>query len=85
MPDIRKQFVAAAEAAKNLPGPPGEDDMLELYALYQQATVGDVRGERPDFFDVAAGAKYDAWAKLAGTSSVVAMQKYIDKVRALKR
>jgi acyl-CoA-binding protein len=59
--------------------------MLALHALYMQATAGDVRGERPDFFDFAGGAKYDAWAKLAGMSTAVAMQKYIDKVNALKR
>ena len=35
-------FEEAAEAVKNLPKKPTDDELLELYALFKQATVGDV-------------------------------------------
>jgi diazepam-binding inhibitor (GABA receptor modulating acyl-CoA-binding protein) len=36
------QFTKAAEDAKNLKNKPSDEDMLKLYGLYKQATVGDV-------------------------------------------
>ena len=39
--------------------------------------------DRPGFFDFVGTAKYDAWAKLAGTSQDDAMQKYVDLVKKL--
>ena len=84
MPDIRKLFDDATVAAKSLKKRPSDDDLLLLYALYKQATTGDVQGERPGFFDFVGSAKHDAWTKLKGTSTAEAMQKYIAKVNALK-
>ena len=57
---------------------------LEFYALYKQATAGDVSGKRPGMMDFVGRAKYDAWEKLKGTSSDQAMQQYIDKLDSLK-
>ncbi len=82
--DLQTQFQAAAVAAKNLDKRPGNDDLLELYALFKQATDGDVSGDRPGGFDFVGGAKYDAWTKLKGTDNEEAMRRYIDKVNALK-
>jgi acyl-CoA-binding protein len=84
MPDIKNLFEEATQAAKTLKKRPSDGDMLALYALYKQATAGDVQGERPGLFDFVGGAKHDAWAKLKGTSSAEAMQKYIAKINALK-
>ena len=82
--DLKSRFEAATVSAKSLPSRPSNDDMLELYALYKQATAGDVSGDRPGGFDFVGGAKYDAWAGLQGTSSDEAMQRYIDKVTSLQ-
>jgi diazepam-binding inhibitor (GABA receptor modulator, acyl-CoA-binding protein) len=68
---------------KGLPKRPSDDDMLALYALYKQATEGDVSGDKPGFFDFVGRAKYEAWESLQGTSKEEAMQRYIDKVGAL--
>ena len=57
---------------------------LEFYALYKQATEGDVSGKRPGMMDFVGRAKYDAWEKLKGMSSDDAMQQYIDKLESLK-
>ncbi len=40
-------------------------------------------GPKPGFFDFVGTAKYEAWAKLKGTRSDEAMQKYIDLVKKL--
>ena len=82
--DLKKQFEAAAVAAKSLPKRPSNEDMLQLYALYKQATDGDVSGERPGGFDFVGGAKFDAWSGLKGLTTDQAMQQYLDKIAALK-
>ncbi|NND60612.1 MAG: acyl-CoA-binding protein [Gammaproteobacteria bacterium] len=82
--ELKAQFEAATVAAKALPRRPGNDDMLEMYALYKQATAGDVSGERPGGFDFVGAAKFDAWTGLKGVSNEEAMQRYIDKVESLK-
>lgn len=81
--DLKGRFEQASVDVKGLSQRPGDEDMLALYALYKQATEGDVAGEKPGFFDFVARAKYEAWEALQGTSAEDAMQRYIDKVRAL--
>ncbi len=83
MPDLQAQFEAAAASAKNLSSRPDNSTLLQMYALYKQATAGDVSGSRPGMFDLAGGAKYDAWSKLKGTGKEDAMQKYIDLIKGL--
>jgi acyl-CoA-binding protein len=81
--DLRSEFEQAAADVKGLPSKPGDDDLLELYALYKQATDGDVSGSKPGFFDLVGRAKFEAWGELAGTSAEDAMTRYIEKVRSL--
>lgn len=66
-----------------LPEKPGNDKMLELYALNKQATVGDVNTEKPAMFDFVAAAKYNAWSAKKGLSREQAQQQYIDLVNSL--
>jgi len=84
MADLKKTFETAAEEVQQLPKKPGNEDLLELYALYKQATKGDVSGKRPGMFDMVGKAKYDAWAGKKGTSAEDAMQAYVDLVEKLK-
>lgn len=84
MSDLKSQFEKSAQEAQKLPKKPDNDTLLRLYALYKQATVGDVSGKRPGFMDMVGQAKYDAWAKVKGTSKESAMQSYIDLVNKLK-
>ena len=76
-------FHAAAEGVKALPSDPGNDTKLQLYALYKQATEGDVQGKRPGFTNPVGRAKYDAWAALSGTSPEAAQEQYVAIVRDL--
>ncbi len=84
MSDLEKNFQTAAKQAKELPERLGNDTLLQLYALYKQATQGNVSGKRPGFTDRVGRAKYDAWARLINTSQDEAMQAYIDLVARLK-
>ena len=84
MPEIDQEFEAAAERSEQLPEKPSNDQLLELYALYKQATEGDVTGERPGFTDFRGRAKYDAWAELEGLDQEEAMRKYVDLVDRLE-
>jgi diazepam-binding inhibitor (GABA receptor modulating acyl-CoA-binding protein) len=76
MSDLATRFADAQARIKPVTGL-GNDTMLELYALYKQATTGDVDGSRPGMLDLRGRAKYDAWAKHKGESKDAAMEKYI--------
>ena len=83
MADLQAEFEQAAKDVHALTERPDNDTLLRLYALYKQGAEGDVSGPKPGFFDFVGTAKYEAWAKLAGTSQDDAMQKYIDLVKKL--
>ena len=83
MTDLDADFDAAARMATQLPRDPGNDVKLWLYALYKQATTGDAQGRRPGFTDPVGRAKYDAWAKIAGTPADAAKQSYVELVASL--
>ena len=83
MSDMTKKFEAAAAAVKKLKDDPGNAAKLELYALYKQGSEGDVEGKRPGFTDMVGRAKFDAWAKVKGTSKDEAMRKYVELVKSL--
>jgi diazepam-binding inhibitor (GABA receptor modulating acyl-CoA-binding protein) len=85
MADLQTRFAAAAEAATSLPTRPDNKTLLRLYALYKQATAGDVQGKRPGFTDFTGRAKYDAWTELEGMPAEEAMTAYIDLVETLQR
>jgi diazepam-binding inhibitor (GABA receptor modulating acyl-CoA-binding protein) len=76
MSDLAAKFEAAQKRAKELTKTPSNDELLELYAFYKQATAGDVSGSRPGMLDMKGRAKFDAWAKKKGTSKDDAMTKY---------
>lgn len=84
MSELQAEFEQAQEDVQGLSQRPANDDMLALYANYKQATVGDATGKRPSMLDMVGRAKYDAWAKVKGTSTDDAMSAYVDKVRALQ-
>lgn len=83
MADLNAQFEAAAEAVKTLPERPDNEMLLRLYGLYKQGSEGDVKGEKPGFFDFKGAAKYDAWEKLKGTTEIKAKEDYVKLVKRL--
>jgi diazepam-binding inhibitor (GABA receptor modulating acyl-CoA-binding protein) len=84
MADLKTRFEQAVADSKNLPEKPDNMTLLKLYALYKQASAGDVEGKRPGFTDMVGRAKYDAWAEAKGKTADEAMQDYVDLVESLK-
>ena len=84
MSDLKALFEQAMAESKSLPEKPDNMTLLKIYALYKQASVGDVDGKRPGFTDMVGRAKWDAWNGLKGTAGKQAMQDYIDLIESLK-
>lgn len=72
-----QQFEHAVERSEKFNSRPANEELLQLYALYKQATAGDISGERPGGFDFKAIAKFDAWLAIKGKSKEEAMQEYV--------
>jgi diazepam-binding inhibitor (GABA receptor modulator, acyl-CoA-binding protein) len=81
--ELQQQFDAAVARSKDLTKRPSNEELLQLYGLFKQATEGDVTGERPGGFDFKGIAKYDAWAELRGKSADDAKKAYITLVEKL--
>ncbi|WP_148864600.1 acyl-CoA-binding protein [Marinobacter fonticola] len=86
MSDLKTQFNDAVNYIQNAEGDfkPSNELKLEFYALYKQATEGDVSGKKPGMLDVVGRAKYNAWEEKKGMSSEQAMQNYVDQLESLK-
>jgi len=84
MADLKATFDAAVAASKSLSDKPDNMTLLKIYALYKQASAGDVDGKRPGFTDMIGRAKWDAWNEAKGKSSEDAMQEYVDLIESLK-
>jgi diazepam-binding inhibitor (GABA receptor modulating acyl-CoA-binding protein) len=85
MDDLASKFEEAQRRVKQLSKTPSNEDLLELYAFYKQATAGDVSGSRPGMMDFKGRAKFDAWAGKKGTSRDDAMTKYVAVVDRLAK
>lgn len=83
MSELKAQFEQAQKDVKSLTKRPSNEELLALYALFKQSTEGDAKGSRPGMLDMVGRAKYDAWAKLKGTATEPAMQKYLAVVKSL--
>jgi acyl-CoA-binding protein len=84
MADLKATFEKAVADSKKLPEKPDNATLLQIYALYKQATEGDVEGKRPGFGDMVGRAKFDAWAGVKGKAKDAAMQEYVDLIEGLK-
>lgn len=80
---LEDQFAKAVEDVKRLKETPKDDQLLEIYALYKQATVGDCNTDRPGLLDFKGKAKWDAWNHKKGTSNDKAKQDYVNNVQGL--
>ena len=78
---LRMRFDRATKKAWELPTRPSNEQLLELYALYKQATEGDCEGKARG--GLKERAKWKAWNKISGTSQSDAMQSYCELVDSL--
>ncbi|KAK0098853.1 hypothetical protein PV326_001419 [Microctonus aethiopoides] len=81
--ELLAKFEKAAAEVKELVSSPSDADLLELYALYKQATVGDCNTTRPGMLDFKGKAKWDAWDGKKGLSQDDAKEKYVAQVTKL--
>ncbi len=78
------EFHAAAAYVNSLVIDPGNETKLRMYALYKQASEGDVQGKRPGFTNPVGRAKYDAWSEAKGMSVDDAREEYVTLVGTLR-
>mmetsp|Transcript_12989 Transcript_12989/g.23066 ORF Transcript_12989/g.23066 Transcript_12989/m.23066 type:complete len:92 (+) Transcript_12989:100-375(+) len=80
--DLEKQFQAAVEKVKTgTPKTPAtNEDKLNIYKLFKQATSGDVTGSQPYAVQFEKRAKWDAHNSVKGMSKEDAMKAYIAEV-----
>ena len=85
--ELKQQFEGAVQYVQSAQGAfkPSNELKLEMYALFKQATEGDVSGKKPGLTDFIGRAKYNAWQDLKGMSSDKAMQNYISKIDGLRK
>ncbi len=86
MSDLNSRFQAAVQLVRTAEGDfrPSNEMKLRFYALYKQATEGDVHGKKPGAFDFVGKAKWEAWSALRGTSAEEAMRQYVAEVEKLR-
>jgi diazepam-binding inhibitor (GABA receptor modulator, acyl-CoA-binding protein) len=84
MADLKSSFDKAVADSKKLPEKPDNTTLLQIYALYKQASTGDVDGKRPGFTDMVGRAKWDAWNTIKGKDTKAAMKEYVDLIESLK-
>ena len=78
-----EEFNLAAEIVKKLSKTPDNDELLNLYGLFKQATAGDNNNPQPGFLDFKGKAKHEAWLKVKGTTRFDSEVKYITYVNEL--
>lgn len=61
MADLEQEFQKAAEDVKNLTSRPSDQELLQLYGLFKQGTVGDCNQPKPGMLNLKERAKHEAW------------------------
>ncbi len=80
---LQEKFQQAQIDVKTLTKRPTDEQLLNLYALFKQATDGDNTTSKPGMFDIKGQFKWKTWNEKKGMSKDDAMQNYIDLVTKL--
>ncbi len=80
MSDLNQTFEEAATNVKKLTVSPTKEELLDLYGLYKQATVGNNNTAKPSFYDLKGKAKWNAWTDRKDVEQNDAKQQYVDLV-----
>ncbi|KAK4435569.1 Acyl-CoA-binding protein [Sesamum alatum] len=78
-----EEYASKAWNLRSLPQSTSNENLLTLYGLYKQATVGNINTRRPGMFNLRGRAKWDAWNAVKGKSQDAAMREYITKMKQL--
>ncbi|KJH47102.1 acyl CoA binding protein [Dictyocaulus viviparus] len=78
---LDERFDAAVTIIQKLPkeGPltTSNEQKLQFYSLYKQATIGNVNTSRPGILSIVERRKWDAWKAVEGMSGEEAKERYI--------
>ena len=83
MSELQAAFEDAVTQSRQLSERPDNATLLKIYALYKQATEGDIAAPKPGFGDMVGRAKWDAWNGLKGVDPDEAKRQYIELIGAL--
>lgn len=73
-------FIQAQERVETLTARPTNDELLNLYGLFKQATLGDCLQRSPGIFDLKGQAKWKAWMGRKGMPTADAADAYVKAV-----
>jgi acyl-CoA-binding protein len=82
--DLHSRFEQAVAASKSLPERPDNATLLQLYALFKQASEGDLADPKPNALDFVGTAKWNARDQLRGVDAAEAMRRYIARIGELQ-
>lgn len=82
---LEERFENAIVEVKKLPTKPKQEDLLKLYGLYKQSTVGVCNIEKPWSVQIEASLKWNAWNDVSSLTTNQAMTTYIMLVNKLFR
>ncbi|GFY59655.1 acyl-CoA-binding protein [Trichonephila inaurata madagascariensis] len=80
---LNEKFEAAAASVKDMKSRPSDAELLELYALYKQATSGDCSIDQPSALDLKGKAKFEAWNGKKGMAQDAAKEAYVSYANTL--
>ena len=77
------EFLTAAKYVKKLKTTPSNEELLNLYKFYKQATVGDINTPKPSIIYFKDVSKWDSWNSVKGFTKYSSEVKYISFVNLL--
>jgi len=80
---VEEKFNAAASSVKDMKSRPADTELLELYALYKQATCGDCSTDKPGALDLKGKAKWESWSGKKGMAQDAAKEAYVSYANTL--
>ena len=84
--DLQERFELAVEKSNSAKGKDyniSNENLLELYSLFKQSTIGDNNTDKPSFVYIEKRAKWDAWSSKEGLNDKTSMKLYIKLVETL--
>ncbi|KZC07232.1 PREDICTED: acyl-CoA-binding domain-containing protein 6-like [Dufourea novaeangliae] len=77
---LEETFDKAASYLQTLASELGSEELLRFYALYKQATVGSCNVPKPNWYQMQARQKWEAWKNLNDMSCKTAMINYVEEL-----
>lgn len=77
--NVQTNFDTVAILVKKIKIKPTDEELLTLYGLYKQGTLGNNTTDKPWIFEIEKTAKWNAWLKNINLTKEEAQKKYIDE------